>query len=564
MLMTKKCALVILGAMLMIPPSSFAAQTRLVSVIPQPRQMQVREGEFVISPDTQIVYDKQTQSLAADLCDRLAPAMGYALQRTDRPKSDAPRIVLSLNPELKDLGLEGYTLRITADKALLEAPAQAGLFYAMMSFLQLAPTEIFLSDPQPEVQWTVPCVDIRDRPRFAWRGMHLDVCRHFMPKEFVKKYIDLITLHKMNVFHWHLTDDQGWRIEIKKYPKLTEVGAWRKGTLIGNLHRDKPWRFDGKPHGGFYTQEEIREVVEYAARRHVTIVPEIEMPGHAQAAIAAYPELGTTGEPAEVLTYWGGCERIFNVEPETIAFLQDVLTEVLDLFPSEFIHIGGDEVTKQPWKDSPRVQSRMKELGVATEEELQSWFIRQMDTFLATKGRRLVGWDEILQGGLAPGATVMSWRGMDGGIAAAQAGHDVIMAPGTHTYFDHYQGDPEHEPPAIGGFSPLEHVYSFEPVPSVLDVGKAKHVLGAQGQIWTEYIPTPEHVEYMAVPRMCALAEVVWTAPEQKDYGRFCERLKSHTRRLDAMDVNYRPLVPKVLLPDPEKTPKINKNPGAG
>ncbi|MCE5187487.1 MAG: family 20 glycosylhydrolase, partial [Planctomycetaceae bacterium] len=371
-------------------------------------------------------------------------------------------------------------------------------------------------------------------------GLHLDCCRHFMPKEFILKYIDLLAMHKMNRFHWHLTDDQGWRIEIKKYPKLIEVGAWRTESMVGK--NKSPRTFDGKPHGGFYTQDDIREVVAYAGERFVTVVPEIEMPGHVQAAIAAYPELGTTGKPVPVLTYWGGCEEILNVNESTVLFMQDVLTEVLGLFDSPFIHVGGDEVNKQPWKDSPSVQARMKELNIASEEELQSWFIGRMDQFLTARGRRLVGWDEILEGGLAPGAVVMSWRGEEGGIAAAQAGHDVVMAPSKYTYFDYYQADPNTEPLAIGGFVPMEKVYSYNPVPAMLEPAQQKHILGVQAQLWTEFILDSRHVEYMAYPRACALAEVAWSPVEAKDYASFLSRLQTHVKRLAAMDVNFRPL----------------------
>jgi hexosaminidase len=388
----------------------------------------------------------------------------------------------------------------------------------------------------------VPAVLVEDSPRFRWRGMHLDVARHFMPREFVLRYIDLLALHRMNSFHWHLTEDQGWRIEIRKYPRLTEVGAWRTETLVGRMTSDPAARvYDGTRHGGSYTQEEIREVVEYARRRFINVVPEIEMPGHSQAAIAAYPELGNTGDTLPVWTHWGVTPNILNVEESTIRFMQDVLTEVLELFPGPFIHIGGDEAPKTQWEQSPRAQARMRELGLANEEELQSWFIRRMDAFLVERGRRLVGWDEILEGGLAPNATVMSWRGTSGGLAAARAGHDVVMAPTSHTYFDYYQSrDRESEPLAIGGFLPLDTVYAFEPIPAELEPRFHHHILGAQGQVWTEYMKTPSHVEYMAFPRVAALAEVVWTPKERRDVADFRERLATHLRRLDALGVNYR------------------------
>jgi hexosaminidase len=395
----------------------------------------------------------------------------------------------------------------------------------------------------PGVEWVVPAVTIEDQPRFTWRGMHLDVARHFMPKEFVKKYLDLLALHKINTFHWHLTDDQGWRIEIAKYPKLTQVGAWRKETIVGKQGGGDPktWKFDGRRHGGFYTQNDVREIVAYAKDRFITVVPEIEMPGHAVAAIAAYPELGVDGTPTEVATYWGVFDNILNADDSTFRFMQDVLTEVMDLFPGTFIHVGGDEADKGRWKVSPAIQATIKSLGLKDEDALQSWFIKQMDTFLAAKGRRLIGWDEILDGGLGPGAAVMAWRGVKFGIAAASEGHDVVMAPNSHTYFDYYQARPtDGEPLAIGGFLPLETVYAYDPVPPDLDPTYARHILGAQGQVWTEYLETPKQAEYMAFPRASALAEVLWTPAAGRNFADFVNRLAVHGRRLEALDVNYR------------------------
>ncbi|MBN1766828.1 MAG: beta-N-acetylhexosaminidase [Sedimentisphaerales bacterium] len=513
----------------------------MIAIIPQPVNMTVGEGVFTLAPDTVIVSREDTNDLAHYLKEVLASSTGYPLE-IRKTQKDSHCIILSLNSDLEHLGTEGYLLKVTPDQVRLEAPRNEGIFYGIMTLWQLLPAEIFQQTRVEGITWQMPCVAIEDYPRFRWRGMHLDTARHFMPKEFVKKYIGLLALHKMNVFHWHLTEDQGWRIEIKKYPRLTEVGAWRKETLVGHILK-KPRKFDRTRHGGFYSQADIREIVEYARRRYVTIVPEIEMPGHAQAAIAAYPELGNTGEQLEVWTTWGVNENIFNPNESTILFLQDVLSEVLELFPGEFIHIGGDEALKNQWEQSSQVQARIKELGLKDEHELQSYFIKRMDTFLRAKGRRLIGWDEILEGGLAPGATVMSWRGETGGIAAAQAGHDVVMAPMTHTYFDHYQGNPENEPPAIGGLLPLEKVYEFNPVPSGLTPEQARHILGAQGQVWTEYLPNPDKVEYMAFPRVCALAEVVWTPLEKKSYENFRQnRLPTHLQRLKILNVNYRPL----------------------
>jgi hexosaminidase len=443
---------------------------------------------------------------------------------------------------MDNLGDEGYSLQVTPASITIAAPQQAGIFYGIQTLRQLFPPQVFSDTPVEGVRWMIPCVRIKDYPQFRWRGMHLDVARHFMPKEFVLKFIDLVALHKMNSLHLHLTDDQGWRIEIKRYPRLTEVGAWRDETLVGHANK-KPHEFDGKRHGGYYTHEDIREIVAYAAQRYINIVPEIEMPGHAQAAIAAYPELGNTGEQLPVRTFWGVNPNIFNANEETIILLQNVLTEVLDLFPSPYIHVGGDEAVKDQWKQSPEAQARIKELSLKDEDELQSYFIKRMDTFLSEHGRRLIGWDEILEGGLAPGATVMSWRGVEGGIKAAKMGHDVVMAPTTHTYFDYYQSKNRREEPlAIGGYLPLEKVYDFQPVPSELTEEEAKHILGAQGQIWTEYIPNPKHAEYMAFPRTVALCEAVWTPGEKKDYADFLRRLTVHLKRLDLLNVNYRPL----------------------
>ncbi|MGE5360211.1 MAG: beta-N-acetylhexosaminidase [Bacteroidales bacterium] len=513
---------------------------RPIAIIPKPVSVAAQTGFFTLSANTIIQTDSATAELGRGLAAYLEPATGFRLRVQAQAATTSSRISLALDPRLERLGPEGYTLDVGPHRVVARAFKPAGIFYAMQSLRQLLPPEIFREARVAGVAWTMPAVRIEDKPRFSWRGMHLDVGRHFMPREFVKKYIDLLALHKMNTFHWHLTDDQGWRIEIRKYPKLTEVGAWRKQTVTGHQpDRMEDAKYDGVPHGGFYTQDDIREVVAYAAARYITIVPEIEMPGHAQAAIAAYPELGVDGAPTEVGTWWGVYDNILNPTDNTVRFMQDVLTEVMDLFPGRFIHVGGDEAEKTRWKASPVVQARIKQLGLADEEELQSWFIRQMDSFIASKGRRLIGWDEILQGGLAPGATVMSWRGVKGGVTAAQQGHDVVMAPTSHTYFDYYQAKPEdREPLAIGGYVPIDKVYSFDPVPPDLGADFAKHVLGAQGQLWTEYIQTPRQLEYMAFPRACALAEVVWTPPAAKDFADFVRRLDVHARRLAILDVN--------------------------
>ncbi len=514
------------------------------AIVPRPASLEFRAGAFTIAADTVVVTDPATEVAGRWLAAYLGPATGLALEvRTGAPSARGA-IVFRQDPSLARLGQEGYVLEAGPAGIDVRASGLAGAFYAVQTIRQLLPPAIFREAKMEGVEWRVPAVRVEDAPRFLWRGAHLDVSRHFMPKAFVKKYIDLLALHKMNSFHWHLTDDQGWRIEIRKYPRLTEVGAWRKETLAGRYSNDPAERrYDGERHGGFYTQDDVREIVAYARARFVNVVPEIEMPGHSVAAIAAYPELGVTGEPAEVATIWGVHDNILTPTDATVGFMQDVLTEVMELFPSPFIHVGGDEATKTRWQASPEVQAHMRALDLQNEEQLQSWFMTKIDAFLAGHGRRMVGWDEILEGGLAPGAVVMSWRGEEGGIAAARAGHDVVMAPTRYTYFDYYQSeDRDAESLAIGGFLPLERVYGYDPVPAELEPEFATHVLGAQGQVWTEYLATPGRVEYMAFPRLAALAEAVWTPPARKDYAGFLARLETHLARLAILDVNYRPL----------------------
>jgi hexosaminidase len=532
-----------LTAILMtMTPSLAQPAARPIAIVPQPVSVKPGAGAFTVTAKTVIWTDRATAELGRRLAGYLEPAVGFTLPVRTGAANTGNRIVLVRDPRLTRLGPEGYTLEVAPGRVVVRAPELAGVFYGIQTIRQLLPPQIFREARVDGASWTMPAVRVEDMPRFQWRGLHLDVGRHFMPKEFVKKYIDLLALHKMNTFHWHLTEDQGWRIEIRKYPKLTEVGAWRKETIVGRQANDPAeWRFDGTKHGGYYTQDDVREIVAYAKDRFVNVVPEIEMPGHAVAAIAAYPERGIDLAPAEVATHWGVFDNILNPDDSTIRFMQDVLTEVMELFPSRFIHVGGDEADKTRWKASPRVQARIKELGLKNEDELQSWFIHQIDAFLTAKGRRLVGWDEILEGGLAPGATVMSWRGVKGGLAAARDGHDVVMTPTSHTYFDYYQTrDQQGEQLAIGGFLPLETVYAYEPVPAELEPQFVKHILGAQGQLWTEYLKTPKHVEYMAFPRACALAEVVWTPAAARNFADFSVRLTTHLQRLGIVDVNYR------------------------
>jgi hexosaminidase len=449
---------------------------------------------------------------------------------SDRTRPSGPFPVVGQGPPGTEW--EGYELEVTRRGVRLEAPGPAGVFYGLQTLGQLLRPGVSAGAP------TIPRVDIDDQPRFEYRGMHLDVGRHFFPVSFVKRYIDLLAAYKMNVFHWHLTEDQGWRLEIQAYPRLTEVGSCREETILEKNF--DPYVGDGEEHCGFYTQDEVREIVEYAGQRFVTVLPEIEMPGHSVAALAAYPELACTEGPFQVSTRWGVTRDIYCPKEETFDFLQDVLSETMALFPSRYIHIGGDEAPKTAWEESDLAQEVIQREGLADEEELQSWFIRRIEAFLNANGRRLIGWDEILEGGLAPNATVMSWRGMAGGIQAAQEGHDVVMTPTGYAYLDFYQGDTLQEPLAIGGFTPLEQVYAFEPVPPELSPAQAVHVLGAQGNVWTEYMKTTDHVEYMVLPRMLALSEVAWTPGDQREWSGFLARLAPQLSRLDAAGVNFR------------------------
>lgn len=437
-------------------------------------------------------------------------------------------IILSTNAD-STYKPEGYSLKVDG-RSIVIAGRPAGVFYGLETLKQLI--------TRSEIGIAVTFCRITDYPTFPWRGMHLDVCRHFFPVSFIKKYIDYLAMYKMNTFHWHLTDDQGWRIEIKKYPRLTEVGSWRNSTLIGH-YSDIPHKFDSIRYGGYYTQDEVREVVEYALKRHITIIPEIEMPGHSVAALTAYPELSCTGGPFKVESLWGVFDDVFCTKEETFHFLEDVLTEIIDIFPSKVIHIGGDESPKVRWEKCPICQQRIKDEGLKNEHELQSYFIRRIEKFVNSKGRSIIGWDEILEGGLAPNAAVMSWRGTEGGIAAAKEKHNVVMTPGSHCYFDYYQGNPKSEPLAIGGYIPVDKVYQFDPVPSALNENEKHFILGAQGNLWTEYIDNEKKVEYMVFPRISALSEVVWTYPKERNFEHFRTRLIQHFNWYDRLGINY-------------------------
>ena len=508
------------------------------TIIPVPRSLTPGEGDFQLGPRTAVVLsdagDPELARLADFWADPLRAATGWGLPVAGGPCTKG---AVCLRVEAGGPA-EGYALAVTGDSVVVVGHDHAGVFYGLQTLTQMLP-----SRPDGSAPMKLAAAAIDDSPRFPYRGMHLDVGRHFFGPEFVRRYIDELAHYKINRFHWHLTEDQGWRIEIKAYPLLTQVGAWRKETMVEKNF--DPYVGDGQRYGGYYTQDEIRDIVAYARERYVTIVPEIEMPGHSLAALAAYPELACTPGPFEVGTRWGVFEDIYCPKEETFTFLENVLTEVMDLFPGEYIHIGGDEAPKQRWEESEVAQAVIQREGLADEEELQSWFIRRIERFLNEHGRRLIGWDEILEGGLAPNATVMSWRGTDGGIDAARQGHDVVMTPSSFLYLDFYQGDPASEPLAIGGYTPLERVYDFDPVPEELTDSEARHVLGAQGNVWTEYIATPDHVEYMVFPRMFALAEAVWTDPQPRDFHDFARRLPWHLDRLDAQGVRYR--IPDVV-----------------
>jgi hexosaminidase len=526
-------------------PKNVNSSEDMVDVIPLPKKITNKKGEFIFTGNTKIlVYPgtEEMQSIGEYFADIINSASGLNIEVSATKKKKPPRkgILLSLE-ENPDMNAEEYHLLIDPGYIIINGKTPNGLFYGIQTLRQMLPPEIELEEVIKGIKWTAPAVEIEDEPMYSYRGLMLDVGRHFFPKEDVKRFIDIMALHKFNYFHWHLTEDQGWRIEIKKYPELTEIGAFRKETLVGH-YRDKPRQFDGEKYGGFYTQDDIKEVVEYAASRYITIVPEIEMPGHSEAALASLSELGCTGGPYEVFTKWGINNEVYCAGNEkTFEFLENVLAEVIELFPGKYIHIGGDECPKERWKECDKCQARMKEEGLENEHELQSYFIGRIEKFLLANNRKLIGWDEILEGGLAPEATVMSWRGTKGGIEAAKQHHDVIMTPTTHCYFDYYQSEnKENEPLAIGGYLPLEKVYSYDPMPEELSEEEVKYILGAQGNLWTEYIKTPDKVEYMTYPRATALSEVVWTQPEKKDYGSFMKRMEKHYKRFANMGVNSR------------------------
>jgi hexosaminidase len=499
-------------------------------VVPRPVVSQSLTGTFTLDHQTRVsAQDPESRRIAEFFKDFLLRAYGLTL----RPTAAGPKtrnFIVFTTAGSQDLPAEGYRLIVDSNRVRVVGRS-AGLFYGMQTLTQLLPA----GADRPLV---LPAVEITDHPRFRYRGLLLDVGRHFYPVEFIEKLLDLMAQYKLNMFHWHLTDDQGWRIEIKRYPRLTQIGSHRKETI--KLQFFYPYVGDRVPHGGYYTQAQIKGIVDYARARHITVIPEIEMPGHAQAALASYPELACTPGPFEVSTIWGVHKEVFCPKEETFRFLEGVLTEVVDLFPGPYVHIGGDEVPKDRWKESPVAQAVIRREGLKNEEELQSYFIRRIEKFLNSKGKRIIGWDETLEGGLAPNAIVMSWRGEGGGIEAARQQHEVVMAPTGYCYLDYVQGDLRREPLNIGARLTMDTAYSYDPVPEALRPSEAKYILGAQGAMWTEYQKTPESVEYMVFPRLLALSEVVWSPPERKDYGDFLRRLPYHLGRLERQRVAFR------------------------
>ncbi|MEW6741286.1 MAG: beta-N-acetylhexosaminidase [Planctomycetota bacterium] len=516
------------------------------SVVPRPVKVEGASGTFAITKSTPILIEEGLQrepKIATYFADVLSKSAGFTLKVTATDKVEPPSgaILLTTQRAQPGLGDEGYELSVTSNGVLIRAPKEAGLFYGVQTLLQLLSPDVFsqarVTSPR---EWTVPCVKIEDPPRFTWRGLLVDTSRHFFTKQELLDFLDVMAIHKLNTFHWHINDDPGWRLEIKKYPLLTEVGAWRDGIDFG-LDPQSSTAYDEQGrYGGFYTQNDVREIVAYAADRFITIVPEFEMPAHSWASRRAYPELSCDDpptvpgapapQPTPKLAYCAGKESTFRI-------LEEILSEALPLFPSPVVHIGGDECDKRSWQACPKCQARIKAEGLANEEELQSYFIRRIERFLNSKGKRLMGWSEIQQGGIAPNAMLMDWIG--GGLQAAQSGHDVVMSPTTHCYLDYYQAKGP-EPKAIGGYLPLETVYAFEPIPAGLAPEYSKHILGVQGNLWTEFIPNYRHLQYMAYPRACAIAEVGWTPAAVKDWGDFQRRLERHLARLGARGVNYR------------------------
>jgi hexosaminidase len=529
------CFIVIFGICSAIAQS---AKSDIFNIIPLPQSINLGKGKpFIISSSTKISFpknDKNLEQIAFFLAEYIVNSTGLKVSVTN---DHITKNAIELQSNFKNENKEAYQFEVTQNKILINGSNSAGVFYGVQLLRKVLMNQALKSKIE------LPNVAIVDYPRFGYRGMMLDASRHFVPVDFVKKFIDILALHNINTFHWHLTDDQGWRIEIKKYPKLTEIGSIRAETQVGKSKNE----YDGKPHGGFYTQNEIKEIVAYAQKRFITVVPEIDLPGHMMAALASYPELGCKGKDYEVRKNWGVSEDVLCVGNEkTFEFLEGVFEELVTLFPSMYFHIGGDECPKKSWEKCPKCQAKIVEQGLvkesnhSAEEKLQSYCISRVEKFLNSKGKKIIGWDEILEGGIAPNATIMSWRSFQGGIDAAKQGHDAIMTPSSHCYFDHYQGsDSNSEPLAIGGYTSIEKVYSFEPVPEVLTSEQRKHIIGAQANLWREFMPTSEYVEYMILPRLAALSEVLWGNPDNKNYANFLIRLTEFFPIYDELNYNY-------------------------
>ncbi len=544
---------IILSAVLSLLPLSLSAKDPVIRIVPQPERIELQKGTFkavgaAINCDAS--FDSRSRAAVQDFAARLSLASGkvssFAVPVGIVSAAESGKIKGFVFIREASLGDEEYRIEIGQKAAKVYASAYNGVLYALATLKQMLPEAIYGTVLADDADWYLPCAVISDRPRFAYRGMHLDCARHFFSVDAVKRYLDIMAVYKLNRFHWHLSDDQGWRIEIRQYPELTLVGGYRSGTMVGRDFNSD----DGIRYGGYYTQDQIREVVSYADRLGITVVPEIDLPGHMLAALSAYPWLGCSGGPYEAWHRWGVADEVLCAGKETTyEFLENVLSEVAELFPGEYIHIGGDECPKTEWEKCPDCQARIAELGLkadgkfSAEQYLQCYVTSRMQDFLATKGKKIIGWDEILEGQLAEGATVMSWRGVEGGIEAASHGFDAIMTPTSHCYFDYMQSrDTEHEPVGIGGFLPLEKVYGFEPMEGMPE-GVEKHILGVQANLWTEYISTEEHLHYMLLPRLLALSEVQWCSPENKDYAGFLTKLSEHEFRvLETLGYNYRKL----------------------
>ena len=522
------------------------------NIIPLPNYLAPKDGRFYFTDEVKFILSDSSpeiKSIANDFIERLYLTSGIKLEFMETDTFDLPSICFNRKPGYEK---EAYVLNINNGQINVNASEPAGFFYAIQTIYQLLPPAIYGDKKVKSAEWSIPSVEIRDSPRFEYRGLMLDVCRHFPSKEYVYKFIDMLAMHKMNIFHFHLADDQGWRIEIKKYPLLTEIGSKRKETLVDYYFTNYPQIFDGVPHSGYFTQEEIKEIVAYARERYITVIPEIEMPGHAVAALASYPHLSCKPDTVyDVEPKWGIFEHIFCPKEETFTFMEGVIDKIVELFPGPYIHVGGDECPKKAWQRCDHCQGLIKKLGLkddkkpnpvdglkhTKEEKLQSYFISRMEKYINSKGRKIIGWDEILEGGLAPNATVMSWRGIKGGMNAAKAGHNAIMTPGQYAYLDYYQEDPELAPVTIGGYNTLKKTYSYNPVPNDADELVKKHVIGIQGNVWAEYMQNDERRDYQAFPRAIALAESAWTKDENKDWKDFCQRMVSEFHRLDVLDV---------------------------